>query len=206
MARTTMTLTRRSFRGRLSDGPLKDCKDRLVEILSGLPVLPERRESVDAEAATLLFVNLLCIGFDQTRPSQAQATAARKWLRHASSLALELQSTLMAAPRHALEAVSPSAPLMAKLEAFVREARAAQDYMPVKSGRPRHRSATLVTRQARNTYERLTGKRATTTTKDADTVSNVVSRRGGPFLDFLAEIFGLFEIEASAAHHAAALR
>jgi hypothetical protein len=172
---------------------------RLEQILGTLPVLEDRRGDIEKYAEFLWVHAGLMAANDMPRANPTSTKQAERELQKLLKLITPLVLHIAAMHRTALDAMEEKgtpnrlalANSLIKLgdAAWRGQKRLRAQPVVKRTGRPQKKRAVSVAARAADTYERLTGKKAT--------IIGRVGNAGGPFLDFLAAVFEACGIDAS---------
>jgi len=186
--------------------------DRVQRLLDNLPVLDERRQSIaEYEAANLCLTCHIAKANDLPRSKRAGSVAAKRALKRFAELAYKLRCHIATMPRDALDGMEADQtgdvphPLLLdqilkkSIHGSYRAYRGIADHLPAPGNVHSKGRARLITLYCANLFERLTGKPARRHSKSVDVNYTTGARDCGPFLDFLGEVFYLFEVNAKPA-------
>lgn len=184
---------------------MESSEEIILPILENLPVLSERRASLEYEAGVLgaaaLFARMNNQPMNERKGTKAAFGELEDLAKHGYHLAHALAQMHCEASTAVQAALLDGDPHFVKFQYDVvkftkavyraRESIAGTELEPAPKGRPRKQRATEMTKAAAQSFERLTGQRVS------------ISVRGDPpkafgtFLDFLRELFAALGIEAS---------
>ncbi len=183
-------------------------RTRLEELLGRLPVREDRRDAIRFEAEKLYLAAGFGSGNDLPRAKNAGSAMARRELHKLEKLALALATHIRGMHRDAFEAIDSARgrgrSLLLLADDIVDLHKVVEQIQTIKetSGRSLHSKgqAKFLTDSAAFSFRYLTGKEIKRASKSSPINANLYgSREAGEFHDFLAGLFKLLCIDASAA-------
>ena len=194
---------------------------KVAEVLNKLPVLPERRDEIEAQAANIARTFHVVTSFQGPGPKKVGHKAAQRYLARLVKRAQKLSADFDSMPLNLNDAIfislkkkglvsarsfdeyfKPSLRLGREVKELINILNDANELLAEtasKKGRPVSRPAADVTAAAALAFTRLTGKPATPG-------YNPYKEERSSFEQFLAEINSVFGIEANTERQAKSLR